>query len=302
MTTARAGTAPNALAGIGLLVLAVACFAVLDTTTKVVSVSVPVVMALWFRYVFQAMATTVTMLPVRGRAMLRTAHPKFQCLRGVLLLTSSALAFFSLKYMPVGEFTAVVMITPLVITLLAALTLGERVSALRWALVAGGFAGTLVIIRPGGDAFDWALLLPLGLVASNAWFQILTSRLVKTEDPVTMQFYTGWVGTLIASAALPFFWTELDSTALWAGLVFMGVMGSVGHFMMILAYARAPASTLTPFLYAQIGFAMLGGWLVFSHVPDQWSMLGMVMIAVCGAAGAWLTVREGRVAFQPTET
>ena len=302
MITARAGTAPDALAGIGLLVLAVACFAVLDITTKVVSVSVPVVMALWFRYVFQAMATTVTMLPVRGRAMLRTAHPKFQCLRGVLLLTSSALAFFSLKYMPVGEFTAVVMITPLVITLLAALTLGERVSALRWALVAGGFAGTLVIIRPGGDAFDWVLLLPLGLVASNAWFQILTGRLVKTEDPVTMQFYTGWVGTLIASAALPFFWTELDSTALWAGLVFMGVMGSVGHFMMILAYARAPASTLTPFLYAQIGFAMLGGWLVFSHVPDQWSMLGMVMIAVCGAAGAWLTVREGRVAFQPTET
>ena len=302
MITARAGTAPDALAGIGLLVLAVACFAVLDITTKVVSVRVPVVMALWFRYVFQAMATTVTMLPVRGRAMLRTAHPKFQCLRGVLLLTSSALAFFSLKYMPVGEFTAVVMITPLVITLLAALTLGERVSALRWALVAGGFAGTLVIIRPGGDAFDWVLLLPLGLVASNAWFQILTGRLVKTEDPVTMQFYTGWVGTLIASAVLPFFWTELDSTALWAGLVFMGVMGSVGHFMMILAYARAPASTLTPFLYAQIGFAMLGGWLVFSHVPDQWSMLGMVMIAVCGAAGAWLTVREGRVAFQPTET
>ena len=191
MITARAGTAPDALAGIGLLVLAVACFAVLDITTKVVSVRVPVVMALWFRYVFQAMATTVTMLPVRGRAMLRTAHPKFQCLRGVLLLTSSALTFFSLKYMPVGEFTAVVMITPLVITLLAALTLGERVSALRWALVAGGFAGTLVIIRPGGDAFNWALLLPLGLVASNAWFQILTSRLVKTEDPVTMQFYTG---------------------------------------------------------------------------------------------------------------
>ena len=302
MITARAGTAPNALAGIGLLVLAVACFAVLDTTTKVVSVSVPVVMALWFRYAFQAMATTLTMLPVRGRAMLRTAHPKFQCLRGVLLFTSSALAFFSLKYMPVGEFTAVVMITPLVITLLAALTLGERVSALRWALVAGGFAGTLVIIRPGGDAFDWVLLLPLGLVASNAWFQILTSRLVKTEDPVTMQFYTGWVGTLIASAALPFFWTELDSTALWAGLVFMGVMGSVGHFIMILAYARAPASTLTPFLYAQIAFAMLGGWLMFSHVPDQWSMLGMVMIAVCVAAGAWLTVREGRVAFQPTES
>ena len=299
-TQARLGS--NALGGIALLILAIACFAVLDTTTKVVSASVPVVMAMWFRYAFQAVATTAVMLPVRGLAMLRTAHPKFQCLRGVLLLTTSALAFFSLKYMPVGEFTAVVMITPLVITLLAALTLGERVSALRWVLVAGGFIGTLVIIRPGDGGFDWTLLLPLGLVASNAWFQILTSRMVKTEDPVTMQFYTGWVGTVIASAALPFFWTRLDSAALWAGVVFMGVMGTVGHFVMILAYAKAPVSTLTPFLYAQIGFAMLAGWLVFSHVPDQWSVLGMTLIAICGAAGAWLTVRESRVALQPTES
>lgn len=294
--------ASNALGGIALLILAIACFAVLDTTTKVVSASVPVVMAMWFRYAFQAVATTTIMLPVRGLGMLRTAHPRFQCLRGVLLLTTSALAYFSLKYMPVGEFTAVVMITPLVVTLLAALALGESVSALRWVLVAGGFIGTLVIIRPGDGGFDWTLLLPLGLVASNAWFQILTSHMVKTEDPVTMQFYTGWVGTVIASAALPFFWTRLDSAALWAGVVFMGVMGTVGHFVMILAYAKAPVSTLTPFLYAQIAFAMLGGWLVFSHVPDQWSVLGMGLIAICGAAGAWLTVRESRVALQPTES
>ena len=302
MISTQARVSSNALGGIALLILAVACFAILDTTVKVVSASVPVVMAMWFRYTVQAVATTAVMLPLRGRKMLRTAHPKFQCLRGVLLLTTSALAFFSLKHMPVGEFTAVVMITPLVITLLAALTLGERVSALRWVLVSGGFIGTLVIIRPGDEGFDWTLLLPLGLVASNAWFQILTSRMVKTEDPVTMQFYTGWVGTVIASAALPFFWTRLDSAALWSGVVFMGVMGTVGHFVMILAYAKAPVSTLTPFLYAQIAFAMLAGWLVFSHVPDQWSVLGMTLIAICGAAGAWLTVRESRVALQPTES
>ena len=302
MISTQARVSSNALGGIALLILAVACFAILDTTVKVVSASVPVVMAMWFRYAVQAVATTAVMLPLRGRKMLRTAHPKFQCLRGVLLLTTSALAFFSLKHMPVGEFTAVAMITPLVITLLAALTLGERVSALRWVLVSGGFIGTLVIIRPGDEGFDWTLLLPLGLVASNAWFQILTSRMVKTEDPVTMQFYTGWVGTVIASAALPFFWTRLDSAALWAGVVFMGVMGTVGHFVMILAYAKAPVSTLTPFLYAQIAFAMLAGWLVFSHVPDQWSVLGMTLIAICGAAGAWLTVRESRVALQPTES
>jgi drug/metabolite transporter (DMT)-like permease len=294
--------ANRALAGIGLLVAAVACFAVLDTTTKFISLSVPALMALWFRYAFQAIATTVAVLPKRGWALLRTAHPKFQLLRGVLLLTTSLLAFFSLKYMPVGEFTAIVMITPLLITLLASITLGERVSALRWTLVVGGFAGTLVIIRPGGEGFDWAMLLPLGLVVSHAWFQILTSRLARTEDPFTMHFYTGWVGTLVASVALPFVWAPLDSWMLWGGLFMMGLMGTVGHFMMILAYARAPVSTLTPFLYAQIGFAMLGGWLAFSHVPDHLSMLGMGMIAVCGAAGAWLAVRESRVTIQPPES
>ena len=297
-----ARAAPNTLAGIALLVAAVGCFAILDTTTKVVSVSVPVLMALWFRYAFQAIATTVAMLPSRGWALLRTAHPKFQCLRGALLLVSSCLAFFSLRHMPVGEFTAIVTITPLLMTLLASITLGERVSALRWMLVIGGFAGTLVIIRPGGQSFSWAMLLPLGLVVSNSWFQILTSRLARTEDPVTMHFYTGWVGTLVASVALPFVWTTLDSWTLWAGLALMGFAATVGHFMMILAYARAPVSALTPFLYAQIGFAMLGGWLAFSHVPDALSLVGMGLIAVCGATGAWLAVRENRIIVQPAES
>ena len=293
--------APNALAGVALAVSACACFAVLDTTTKFVSVSVPLLMALWFRYAFQAIATTFAVLPLRGTSVLRTLHPKFQCLRGVLLLASSLFAFASLKYMPVGEFTAIVMITPLAITVLAATVLKERVSLMRWALVVGGFAGTLVIIRPGGGAFHWASLLPLGLVVTNAWFQVLTSKLARTEDPMTMHLYTGWVGTLIASLALPFVWTALPAWWLWACLCFMGLMGTVGHFLLILAYQRARAATLTPYLYSQIAFATLGGWLVFSHVPDGLALVGMAMIAVCGAAGAWLTVRESRVVLQPVE-
>ena len=166
----------------------------------------------------------------------------------------------------------------------------------------GGFVGTLIIIRPGGDSFSWSMLLPLALVVLNAWFQILTSRLARTEVPMTMHFYTGWVGLLVASLALPFAWTWLDSWLLWAGLALMGLMATVGHFVMILAYARTPVSTLTPFLYTQIGFAMLGGWLVFSHVPDRLSLMGMAMVAVCGAAGAWLAVRESRVTYQAVET
>ena len=281
-----------ALAGIGLTVVAMACFAALDTATKYVSTSVPLLMALWFRYAFQAVATTAVMLPLRGLSVLRTAHPKFQLLRGVLLLASSLFAFFSLKYMPVGEFTAIVMLTPLLITLLAAHSLGESVSMARWALVCGGFAGTLVIIRPGHEAFSWTTLLPLGLVVCNAWFQVLTVKMAKTEDPVTMHLYTGWVGAVLASLPLPWVWAMLPGGSLWGALFLMGATATVGHFLLILAYQRAPAATLTPYLYAQIGFAMLGGWLAFSHVPDGWSFVGMLMIAVCGALGAWLAISQ----------
>ncbi len=295
-------TRPNqSLAGIALVVAAGACFSVLDTTTKFISAAVPLLMALWFRYAFQALATTAAVLPLRGTSVLRTLHPKFQVLRGVLLLASSLFAFASLKYMPVGEFTAIVMIAPLAITVLAATVLKEKVSVARWAFVAGGFAGTLIIIRPGGETFHWASLLPLGLVGTNAWFQVLTSKLARTEDPMTLQLYTGWVGALIASLALPFVWTWLPDWRLWVLLCFMGLMATVGHFLLILAYQRAPAATLTPYLYTQIAFAMLGGWLVFSHVPDGWALVGMAMIAVCGAGGAWLTVREGRVARELIE-
>lgn len=306
MNRSVSSPAQAAAGGTLLTVIAMACFATLDTTTKYVSTSVPLFMALWFRYAFQAAATTAAVLPTRGLAVLRTAHPKFQLLRGVLLLLSSLFAFFSLRYMPVGEFTSIVMITPLVITLLASSSLGERVSPLRWLLVSGGFVGALIIIRPGQGAFNWATLLPLGLVICNSWFQILTSKLARTEDPVTMHLYTGWVGTLLASLALPFVWTSLSSWSLWGWLVLMGGMATVGHFLLILAYQRAPAATLTPYLYAQIGFAMLGGWIVFSHTPDHWSLAGIGLIAICGTGGAWLSVRESRavrqISIQPLET
>lgn len=290
------------LAGISLVLVAVACFATLDTATKVSTATVPILMGIWFRYAFQAVATTVVVLPKHGLAILGTAHPRFQLLRGALLLASSTLAFFSLRHMPVAEFTSVVLVSPLVVTLLAATTLGEEVSPLRWTLVAGGFAGTLVILRPGGAVFSWAILLPLGLVVTNAWFQVLTSRLARTERPLTMHLWTGWVGTLLATIPLPFVWQSLPSWRDWAVLCLMGFMGTVGHFALILAYQRAPASTLTPYLYAQIAFAMCGGWLVFAQVPDATSLAGIAGIAVCGAAGAWLTVRERRVPIEPAES
>jgi drug/metabolite transporter (DMT)-like permease len=291
-----------ALQGIAWAVAAVAFFSMSDTIAKFVinhvkdgvAAGVSVLVVLWFRYTIQSLLITAFVIPLRGKQAFQTAHPKFQVLRGMLLVITSLLAFLSLRFMPVGEFTAIVLITPLVITLLAGRLLGEAVSPLRWLLVAGGFAGALIIIRPGHEAFHWASLLPLALVGTNSWFQVLTSKLAKTEDPLTMQLYTGWTGALVASVAQPFVWTSLPSWSLIALMVMMACLVTAGHFMLTLAYQRAPAVTLTPYFYLQICFAMLCGWIVFSHVPDAWVVAGMALIGVCGVAGGWLTVYEDR--------
>jgi drug/metabolite transporter (DMT)-like permease len=301
MSDNSARVAPSALAGILFLVTAVACFAVLDTTVKYVGATVSVVVSVWFRYAFQAVAVSAFMLPPQRRRLLRTAHPRFQALRGVLLTAISALAFISLQYMPVGAFTAIIMTAPLVVTLLAAVFLNERVSALRWMLVAGGFAGTLLIVRPGGAVLGWASLLPLTLVVMYAWFQILTSKMARTENPLTMHFYTGWVGAVLSSLVLPLFWTVLPDGKTLALLILIGLMGTVGHFLLILAFARTQASTLTPFLYSQVGFAMLGGWLVFGHIPGAWEFGGIALIVLCGATASWITAREKRLPVEVPE-
>ena len=284
-------TAPSPFHGIAFIVIAVACFAALDTTTKVVGVVAPVATVLWVRYLFQTVVTGAAMLPRLRADLLRTRRPGLQFLRAILLLLCSSLAFFSLRSVPVAEFTAIVMLTPLIVTSVAALGWNERISSLRWVCLAGGFAGSLLVIRPGMDIFRWAMLLPVVLVAVNTAFQFLTSRMARTEDPRTTHFYTGFFGLLLSSVMLPFTWGALPGPV-WAALVFMGALGTLGHFLLILAYRRAPVGLLTPYLYLQIGFAAFGGWLVFSHLPDALSFLGIAIVGFSGVVGTWLSARE----------
>lgn len=293
MTRAKAGRGHRHFRGIAFMVVAVLCFAALDTTTKLAAAAAPAAMAMWVRFLFQTVSTCAVLLPSRGLSLFRTQRPGLQFLRGVLLLLCGVCAFFSLHFMPVGEFTAIIMITPLIITVIAALLLREPVSWLRWLCVAMGFTGCMLVIRPGSEVFHWAMLLPLVLVAANTAFQVLTSHLARTDDPGTMHFYTGLVGLLMATLVLPFAWQAL-SGSVWVVLLLVGVFSTLGHFLLILAYARAPVVVLTPYLYLQVGFAALGGWLMFAHVPDAWALSGIVIITGSGVFGTWLTGREAR--------
>lgn len=279
------------LGGVACIVLAVACFGVLDTSAKLATATVPLVMAIWVRCLVQTLATAAMFGPSRGVALLHTRHLGRQILRGLMLISTNSLAYLSLAHMPVGEFTAIVMLTPLVLTVLAAWQLGERVSPLRWACVAAGFAGTLLVLRPGRELFDIASLIPLALVLVGAAFQLLTRAMTRHDDPGTIHLHSGLTGLVVTSALLPGFWRELPLST-WALLGLIGVAGAMGHLLLIMAYQRASVARLTPYLYLQIVFAAFGGWLVFSHWPDAVATAGIVLIGVAGVFGTWLTGRE----------
>ena len=280
---------PHPALGIALAVAATACFALLDTTSQYVGGVVPVMMAVWLRFMVQTGMTAAMLYPSQGKSLFITKAPGWQLLRGALMVTSGTIAYLALQHVPVGEFTAILMLVPLAITVLAAPLLRERVSALTWALVAGGFIGALIVIRPKTADFagglHGAMFLPLVLVFINALYQIVTSKMVKTEDPGTMHFYTGLTGLVFGTVALPWSWAPMATWELWGLVGLMGVFGSLGHYLMIQAYHRAPASLITPYMYAQIAFATLAGWVVFGHTPDGWTVLGVALIALCGGLG-----------------
>jgi drug/metabolite transporter (DMT)-like permease len=293
------------LAGVALILLTTLCFAALDTAAKLLSTVMPLLVILWARYSVQAVAMGAWFTGTRQLGLLRSAHPRFQLVRGLLLLAVSAMSYLGLRDMPVAEFTAVVMLTPVIVTVLAALLHAEQVSVARWALVAGGFAGALIILRPGSGLFGWVALFPALGALGYAAFQLLTRRLAGLEHPLTTHFYTGMIGSLACSLGVLVLWGSgtLQWPQLYAMdvglLLLLGSLGTVGHLLLILAFGMAPISLLTPFTYMQILFAALAGWLAFGHVPDHWAVVGMAVVAACGAAAVWLNARESPAPHRP---
>ena len=289
---------------VGLMLLTVACFAALDTLSKVAIGFAPVTQTLWVRYAVQAVAMTVWwavwLRPTLGLRFFRTAHPRFHFARGLLLISCSTATFVGLRYMPVGEFTAVAFISPMVAMLLSGWFLRDHVSRSQWWFAALSFAGAVIVIRPGGDVFGWAVVFPLALATLNALYQLITRRLATSADehPVFAQWVSGWIGTVLLLIPLlwPGTWSNDLAPSQWAVLITMGLLGTLGHFFFMHAVALESAAALAPYTSVQIAFAMVGGWLVFAHTPDGWAVAGMLVIGLSGFVAG---LRRARQATPP---
>ena len=277
-----------------MIVGAVATFSIMDATIKTMLPRLPVPFLVWARWAFQVIAMLIWLGPTMGRGMVRTQRLPLQLVRGLLLISSSLCFFLALSSLPLAEATAINYTTPVLVILLAVVFLGERMTRPRIAFVVAGIVGMLLIVRPGAELLQGASLLVLCSASFYAVFQILT-RVMAREDPRVMLLYPALVGAAVMTVAWPFFGSHLDLTWLdMAKLVMVGVLGTGGHFLLILAFRRAPASALTPFTYAHLVFATLVGWLVFGDFPDALTLAGM---AIIGGSGLLLTWHERRRAL-----
>jgi drug/metabolite transporter (DMT)-like permease len=196
--------------------------------------------------------------------------------------------FTSVSFLPLADVTAIGFVAPLILTGLAHFVLAEKVGVRRWAAIFVGFCGVLVIIRPGFDVMHWAVFVVLAMAASNAVYQLATRMLAGVDSAQTTIFYTGIVGAIAFSLFVPFFWTP-PSLAGWLSMMALGLFGGLGHYLLIQAFALAPASLLAPFTYTAIVWVTILGYLVFGDFPDAWTMAGAAIVI---ASGIYVFYRE----------
>lgn len=284
------------LAGIGLMCLAVTTFSLLDATAKWLSPQVGVVMVVWARYVTHLLLSLAVFNPWTVPGLMRTSRPGLQILRSTLMFAITVLNFTALLFLQLDQTVSLMFSSPFFVALFAGPLLGEWIGAKRWAAILVGFAGIILVVRPGAGGIHPAALLCLAGAACYALYAITTRMLATTEKSETTLFYSALVGSIAASVPLPFAW-HLPQTPLAAvGLVGLGVLGGFGHFMLILAHHRAPAARLAPFVYTQIISMVALGWLLFDQVPSGWTLAGATVVI---GSGIYLLLLERRERRRP---
>ncbi len=277
------------LTGVALMLGAMAVLPFLDVVAKHLGQrGLPVMQAVWARMVFGALLTLPFVLRIGGARTLVPDRPLYHLLRAGFLIGATFSFFWSLKTLPIADALALFFVQPLIVTALSPLVLGEHVGPRRWAAVAVGFAGTLVIIRPGFQTFSPGMLLALMAGLSLALYMLMTRRISGRNHAMVTTFQTSLLGAAIATVAVWPVWQAPEPVE-WALFLALGVIATGGHFLIVRAYDHCEASLLAPLAYTEMVMATVLGWWFFGDFPDRWTFVG---VAILIASAIYISMRE----------
>ena len=280
------------LIGIALMCAAVALFAVLDTTAKYLSTEMDALEIAWARYTSAFVLTLVVSNPFTHTRLLRTGRPKLQIVRSLLLVASTALNFWALRWLQLDEALSIIFTFPFIVAIASGPMLGEWLGWRRWSAICFGFAGVLLITRPGFGGMHPAALLSLAATVCYGFYAVITRIVSRVDSNQTSLFYSNFIGALVMLPVIPFVWQTPSNWVVALMLLATGVLGSLGHFCLISGHKLAPAAVLSPFIYTQLLWVVILGYLVFDHVPTGWTLAGAAMVI---GSGLYLLYRERQV-------
>jgi len=296
------GSAPHARRhrpqlGILMMLGTVACLSVMEAGAKYLTQTQPYEMVVWGRYVFHFAFTVPIFLTPTTVRLVFTRHLRMHTLRSLFLVGGTFSGIGALSLLPLAEATALIFTAPLIVTLLSPLILKEAVGWRRRAAIAVGFLGVLIILRPGTEFMKIAAFLPLLASLFYACYQVATRLLSFVDHPLTLFFYTSLVGAVVTSLIVPFYWSSLTRQE-WLILVGVGFMGFAGQYLLIKASQYAEASTVAPFISAQLLLAVFFGWWIFDELPDIWVLLGAAVVIGSGMYIWWREAQRARAAAE----
>ena len=281
------------LTGVIFFMTAIFLISVVDTVCKVFTKDLHSIQLVWGYFVGINLTLWVFFL-FKGEKfsnLRRTERPLLQIIRPAFLVCSISSLFIGLTYLPIAEATVIGFVAPLFITALSVPILKEHVDIHRWSAVAIGLVGVIIIIRPGGDLWHLASVMPLLGALFFALFQIITRLLAATERTHTTLFYTGLGGLAWSSLIVPFVWLTPSITHIFVFLS-TGAMGAMAHLCMISAFDRAEASLLAPYNYTKLIWVSVLGYLIFNDVPSLDMWIGAIIIV---SAGFYVLYREKNI-------
>lgn len=295
-TSIAFGHRDHRMRGIGLMCIAIVFFTSIDTMGKFLIHHMPTLQVVWGRFAFAFLLGyflySPTPLSLPGPEVLRTGRLWLQMVRSFLLLLCTILNIIALRYLQLDQSLSIMFSTPFFVAALSVPILGERVGWRRWTAICVGFCGVLVVIRPGFGGIHPAAFLSLMCAISYAFYSIATRLLSRHDSSETTLFYSNIVGTAVMTIVVPFVWAAPETWWHFALLVLMGGVGMFSHYLLILAHRIAPASVLSPFIYTQLVWVVISGFLVFGDLPSRWTLLGAAIVI---ASGLYLLNRERKV-------